>query len=374
MHHHTRVVVNLRAYQSNIRYLTNCLGAQSKLCAVVKADAYGHGLEQIAPAAVQAGADSLGIVDNWEAKLIRELGIPLPILRLRPALKEEAEEAAQWGVEEIAGSLQNAQIYSAIGAARKQPIGVHVQLDAGIGRMGMYASRQQSDLDALLALPGIKIKGVMTHFPCADEEDRSITKLQLQGFLNDVEAFKRQLPGDIILHASNSAALLRFPDAHLQMARAGIVSYGLKPDLSMEVPHELQPVMQWETKVVLVREVPKGASIGYGMTYKMPGDGRIALLPTGYADGYLRDFSNRTHVLIRGKRFPVVGRISMNLITVDVSDAPEIQEGEEVVLMGRQGNETISASELGKHASTIDYEIVCLIGRCNGKWRHYVSG
>ena len=373
MHHHTRVVVNLRAYESNIRYLTSRLGAQATLCAVVKADAYGHGLDQIAPAAVHAGVGCLGIVDNWEAKRIRELEIQLPILRLRPALFDEAEEAASWGVEELAGSLQNAQDYSAIGLGRSQPLRVHVKLDVGIGRMGVYASRQLDELNALLTLPGIKIHGVMTHFPCADEDDPSITQTQLNHFLNDIEAIKSKLPDDVMIHASNSAALLRFPSAHLQMARTGIVSYGLQPDVGMEIDAELQPVMQWQTRVVLVRDVPQGATIGYGMTYKMPLDGRIALLPTGYADGYLRDFSNRSHVLIRGKRFPVVGRISMNLITVDVSDGPDVKAGDEVVLMGKQANETIPACELARYANTIDYEIACLVGRCNKKWRHYVS-
>ncbi len=373
MHHHTRVVVNLRAYQTNIRLLKQRLGEKAKLCAVVKADAYGHGLDQIAPAAIEAGAHYLGVVDNWEIQRIRGLGIKQPVLRLRPSLQYEAEEAAEWGVDEIVGSLTNAQGYSLIGEKRAAPISVHIQLDAGIGRMGMYASRQMDDLKAILGLPGIIIRGVMTHFPCADEDDESITQNQLRGFLKDLEQIRELLPDDVMVHASNSAALLRFPNTHLQMARAGIMSYGLRPDVSMQIDLGLLQAMSWKTRVVLVRDVPKGAAIGYGMTYTMLRDGRIALLPTGYADGYLRSFSNKAHVLIRGRRFPVVGRISMNLITVDVSDGPEVTEGDEVVLMGSQGNETIVASELAEHANTIDYEISCIVGCCNDKRRHYVS-
>lgn len=373
MHHHTRVVVNLRAYQSNIRYLSQRLGPQTKLCAVVKADAYGHGLDEIAKAAVNSGAAYLGIVDNWEAQRICELGIRLPIIRLRPGLRDEVEEATQWGVEENAGSLQTAKTYSGIGEKIGRPVPTHIQLDVGIGRMGFYTEQQRSDLELALSLSGIQLKGVMTHFPSADNKDASISEKQLRQFLQNVEDLKAYLPKDVLLHASNSAALLRFPNAHLGMARAGIISYGLKPDLALEIPAELQPVMQWETKVVQVRDVPAGATVGYGMTHTMQQDGRIALLPTGYADGYLRDYSNRADVLVRGKRFPVVGRVSMNLITVDVSHDPKVQAGDDVILMGKQGNEAILASDLAKIANTIDYEIVCLIGRCNNKWLRYVS-
>ncbi|MBZ0257659.1 alanine racemase [bacterium] len=373
MHHHTRVVVNLRAYQSNIRFLSQRLSSQTKLCAVVKADAYGHGLDRIAPAAANSGAAYLGIVDNWEAQRIRELGIQLPIIRLRPGLRDEVEEATQWGVEENAGSLQTAKAYSEIGEKTGRPVPTHIQLDIGIGRMGFYTQLQRDDLDHALLLPGIQLKGVMTHFPSADNKDASVTEKQLSQFLQDVENLNSYLPKDVLIHTSNSTALLRFPNAHLGMARAGIISYGLKPDLAMEIPAELQPVMQWETKVVQVRDVPAGATVGYGMTHTMQQNGRIALLPTGYADGYLRVYSNRADVLIHGKRFPVVGRVSMNLITVDVSHDPKVQAGDVVILMGKQGNEAILASELAQIANTIDYEIVCLIGRCNKKWLHYVS-
>ncbi len=363
MIHHTRVLINPRAYENNIRYFA-ALSPHS-LCAVVKADAYGHGLRELAPVAVQAGAEYLGISDNWEAGEIRRLGLQCPILRLRPALRDECEEAQSWGVEELVGSLESAEMLSEIGKRSETPISIHVKIDAGMGRMSFSSPRQNQEIERICQLPGVRVKGLMTHFPCADEEDIELTKDQLKRFEELAHALTPILPKDVMWHTANSAATLRLPESHYSLTRVGIASYGLKPSPITPVPQDLHPVMSFQTRVAQLRELPKGSTIGYGMTYTSDRDMWLATLPVGYADGYLRDFSNRAYVLIQGVRCPVVGRITMNMIIVDVSGLPQVSIGDEAILMGRQGSEEISADELAQLANTINYEITCLFGKCS---------
>ncbi|MEW6234940.1 MAG: alanine racemase, partial [Candidatus Omnitrophota bacterium] len=348
--HHTRLCIHPRAYEHNIRYFTANTPPGVMICAVVKADGYGHGLKIIAPAAVRGGAHYLGVADNWEAELIRFLEIWLPIIRLRPALLEEAEAAADWELEEIAGTLESAQELSRLGERRGKPIPVHLKIDVGIGRMGFSLPRQLERIQEACRLAGIRVKGVMTHLPCADEKDLELTRSQLQRFEQEAGALDSILPPDVFWHAANSAACLRLPSSRHGMVRVGIAAYGLKPSPEVALPPELKPVMSWKTKVVLVRDMPKGSTVGYGMTHRLNRDARIATLPIGYANGFLRAFSNNAETLIRGKRCPVVGRISMNMTTVDVSDLPEAAAGDEAVLLGEQGEDRICAEELAKRA------------------------
>ncbi len=372
MYHHTRVFIDLGAFEKNIRFFKSTIPHSCRLCAVVKADAYGHGLYWIAPMAVCAGADVLGIVDNWEAKAIRDMDIQCPLIRLRPTILKEAKEALQWNVEECVGSLQSAQILSQLGERSNQPISIHLKLDTGIGRMGFSIPDRKIEIKKICQLPGIVIKGIMTHFPCADQEDLNITLNQLNRFNEDIHDLLNFLPQSIEYHTANSTACLQIPTSHKNMVRIGIASYGLKPSEYFKFPSSLKPVMSWKTTVVQVRDMPKGATIGYGMTYKLDQNRTIATLPIGYADGFLRDFSNNADVLIRGIRCPVVGRISMNMTTVDVTHLPSIQAGEEVVLLGKQLNDSITAEELAFRANTINYEITCLIGKCNIQWKKTV--
>lgn len=363
MKHHTRLYINLRAYENNLIHFSHHLPLSCQLCAVVKADAYGHGLEDIAPVAIEAEASVLGIADNWEAHAIRGLDIHHPILRLRPVTIDEAEEAQAWDVEEIVGTLDSARELSQLGEKSGHAIPVHIKIDTGIGRMGFPYPGQMDRIITLTQLPGIAIKGAMTHFPCADENDLTKTQTQLDQFQQITDELSPYLPQNTVWHVANSAACLRLPQSHFGMVRVGIASYGLHPS---EHPYgEIQPVMSWHTHVVQVRDLPSNATLGYGMTYRLKEAARIATLPIGYADGYLRTLSNKADVLIHGKRCPVVGRISMNMTTVDVTHIPDIMPGDDVVLLGQQEEEKITAEELAQKAGTINYEIACLAGRCN---------
>lgn len=365
MFHHTRVLIDLRAYEQNLRKIVSILPAGCKLCAVLKADAYGHGLELLAPVAQSVGVDAIAIVDNGEAETVRKLGIRCPLIRLRPTFPDEAAEAMQWGVEEVVGSLGEAVSLSQLAAKRNAPIPIHIALDAGMGRMGFTVSRQKEQIAQVCGLPNLRIRGVEAHFPCADEPDLSVTQSHGERFERACEEIRTLLPPGVLFHMANSAAIVRLPQSHLHLVRLGILSYGLPPSRYVPKMDEIEPVMSIVTRIAQIREVPQGSSIGYGMTFRLERDSRIAALPIGYANGYLRDFSNKACVLIHGMRCPVVGRISMDVINVNVGHVPEASPGDEAVLLGSQGTETITADELAEHAGTINYEITCLLGNIN---------
>lgn len=367
---HSSLTINTQAYQKNLIWLKQHLLKSVQLCAVVKADAYGHGLNALAPTAVQAGVDYLGITENHEAQAIRDARITVPIIRLRPALPDEAAEAIPFCVEEAIGSLQSAECLSKAAMNQNAVIPVHLKLDVGISRMGFHLPEQYEDIRRCISLPNVQIKGVMTHFPSADE-DETITAQQAMRFyelLDSLPISKERL----LIHTSNSAAALRLPQNQNQFVRVGIASYGLQPSSTFSLPDGLQPVMTWKTHIVQVRDVPASSTIGYGMTFMAQRDSRIATLPVGYANGYLRALSNNADVLIQGRRCPVVGKVSMNMITVDVTDLLDVKIGDEAVLFGTQGKETITLDELAERARTISYELACLIGACNAKSRVFV--
>jgi len=364
MNHHTQVCIDLRAFETNIRFFRSLLASPCRLCAVVKADAYGHGLKLLAPVALEAGADCLGIVDNWEAELIRNLNLSGPLIRLRPATAEEVREAAAWGIEEVVGSYESACAFAQLGRDRRTPVPVHLKLDIGINRMSFSFPHHREIIEQVCRMEGLAVRGVMTHFLVSDEDDLTVTLDQLNRFERETRALAPCLPSGTLIHAANSAACLRIPQSRLSMVRLGIALYGQNPSPCVKLPPVLQPVMSWKTRIVLIRTVPQASTIGYGMTYQTVQSQRIATLPVGYADGYVRTPSYRLEVLIRGVRCPVVGRVSMDMTTVDVTHVPEVQEGDEVVLMGRQGSEQITTDELACNAGTISYEITCRIGSC----------
>lgn len=363
MYHHTRVFIDLAVFEANLRLLSSLLPPGCRLCAVVKADAYGHGLAQVAPLAIRAGASYLAIAENWEARIVREMEIEVPILRLRPATADEVDEGLAWRIEEVVGSLAAAQRLSQVGERRQQRIPVHLSLDVGISRMCFPFPYSKEEIERVLEMPGIEVVGVMAHYPGADEEDVAQTEQQITQFEQGTEALfgERRL----LFHTANSAAGLAYPRSTMQMVRFGIACYGYAPSEAIRLPEGIRPVMTWKSTIVEIRRVPAGSTIGYGRTCLLREARQIATLPIGYADGYLRAFSNQASVLVHGVRCPVVGRVSMDMVTVDISEAGAVAVGEETILLGQQGQEVITAEELARLAQTIHYEILCLAGQCN---------
>jgi alanine racemase len=361
--HHVEVRVSCANFRNNIRYLRE-FTAPAKLCVVMKANAYGHGLAALAPVAVEAGADILGICTNPEAEIIRRLGLNIPLLRLRMALESELEESVRdLDIEEQAGSLETAQWLSSAGLRRGRPVSVHLDIDTGMGRSGFFPEQVDAIREAM-RLPGLRIAGIMTHFPAADSRDLTQTHAQLERigrFCDEVG-----LPDTALVHTHNSAATVRLTHQRRAMVRVGAACYGVRTSTDFENPPQLKPVMSFRTWVAQVRNVPKGRTVGYGGLYTTSRDTRIASLPVGFGEGYPRALFNKGVVLIHGTRCPVIGRVSLNILTIDVTDlAADVRPGDEAVLIGTQGAEEITFEEMADRFASVHTEINLMAGSLN---------
>jgi alanine racemase len=362
--HHVEVLVSRGKFFGNIQYLRQ-LAAPSKLCVVMKANAYGHGLEALAPVAVEAGADMIGICTNPEAETIRRLGLKIPLLRLRMALEREMEESVrELDIQEQVGSSEAAAWLSAAGVRRGRPVDAHLDIDTGMGRSGFFPE-QLDEIRQAMRLPGLRIAGVMSHFPTADASELAQTNAQIE----EMERLCGELglPGDVLVHTHNSAAAVRLTKHAKAMVRVGAACYGVRTSRAFENPAELKPVMSFRTWVAHVRDVPKGRTVGYGGLFTTARDSKIASLPVGFGEGYPRALFNKGLVLIHGTRCPVIGRVSLNLLTIDVTDLnSQVRPGDEVVLIGSQGDEEVTFEEMADRFSSVHTEIHLMAGGLNG--------
>lgn len=363
--HHIQVTVSRPAFAANIRYLRDRV-APAQLCVVMKANAYGHGLEALAPTAVAAGAHYIGICTNPEAATIRHLGLDVKLLRLRMALPEELEESIdQLQIEEQVGSMEVADYLSTAGIQRGREIPVHINIDTGMGRSGFFTTKLEQ-IQKVCRLPGLRIVGVMTHFATADGQDLAMTEKQLAAFNHLCHHLHDFLPDGVLTHTHNSAATIRLPAQRNHLVRIGAACYGVRTSQAFSNPSELKPVMSVKTRVAQVRSVPAGTTIGYGSLYTTQRDSLIASLPVGFGEGYPRSLFNKGIVLIHGHRCPVVGRVSLNITTVDVTDLPQaVRWGDEAVLIGCQGQAEITFEELADKFQSVHTEINLMAGLMN---------
>lgn len=351
----TYVWVDISQYMNNLKAIRGSLSPRVKLMAVVKADAYGHGLVPVARAAQQAGADYLGVAIAEEGILLRQAEVSLPILVLSGLQIEGMLEAVRYGLTLCCFTqkhiLNAAAIASSLGVSAK----LHIKFDTGMNRVGV---RDKTELQEILTLissfPHLSLEGAFTHFSCADSPDSTFTDAQLDRFL----ALSSLLPNGLLLHAANSAALLSRKDCQFGMVRAGICSYGYPP-VPTDLP--LKPVLSWKAEVNHVKEIDTGDAVSYGAQFIASQSMRIATLAVGYGDGFLRAFSGKASVLLNGIRCPVLGRVCMDQIMVDVSRVGMVQVGDSAVLIGCDDNSCISADELAKLADTISYEVLLSI-------------
>ena len=356
------VEIDLGALRHNYHQALARLGPGTSVVGVVKSDAYGHGMVPVAREMAACGAAFLAVSKYWEARELRENGIELPILVLLGLEPQEVEDAIRSRVRPAVFRLDHARRISEGATRLGMPAPVHIKVDTGMGRLGVPVDELHALLTELKALPGIILEGVLSHFAVADETDKSYSEYQVAKFrqaLQMVAASGFDIP---YAHISNSAGILDLPHAHFQLVRPGIMLYGSPPSMELDQPAELLPVMAFKSNILQLKEVPAGHPIGYGRTYVTEKTTKIATVPVGYDDGYSRLLSNRGSVLVRGRRTPVVGRVSMNVITLDVTHIPAVKEDDEVVLLGAQGNERISAEELADLSGTISYEVYCSIG------------
>ncbi|AEE97349.1 alanine racemase [Mahella australiensis] len=362
---HSWAEIRLTDIAYNIAQLRRCIGDDTLFMAVVKADGYGHGAYRVAQTAIDAGARWLGVAIAEEGAELRDKGIDAPILVLGGIMPYEAEEVVASGLCQTVFSLDVAKALSDASVKQGKSADVHIKVDTGMGRVGVRPGLELEQLiEGLVGLPGINITGMFTHFAESDACDKSFTKYQMSLFVQAINQAKAMNVGPLILHAANSAAVIDYTDAHFNMVRGGISIYGYYPSNEINNPQkiDLKPALSWKARVVYVKDVPAGTPISYGRTFTTQRSSKIATISAGYADGYRRQLSNKGCVLIRGNRAPVIGRVCMDQFMVDVTDIPGVVTGDEVVLIGRQGNETITADELAELCDTISYEILTSIG------------
>lgn len=356
----TYVEVDLAAIRDNVRTLVGALSPVTRLFAVVKADGYGHGAVPVARTALAAGANGLAVALAEEGRTLREAGIEAPILVLSPTMRGQVGLVAEYGLEPSVFDLGTCQALAQQAQERRTVIRVHLKVDTGMGRVGIPYSGPVVELAGHIArLPGIELFGLMTHLADADHEDQAYTERQWERFLDVIEALRVAGLLPPVIHAANSAGALRFPGLQCDLVRAGIALYGLDPYPGSP---PLRKALSLKTRVSMVKRVPAGFTVGYGHTYETRVPTTLASLPIGYADGYPRGLSNRGVALLHGRRVPVVGRVSMDQVVLGLPPDLDAAVDDEVVLLGEQGDDAISAGEWAAWLDTIHYEVVTRIG------------
>lgn len=356
------VEINLDSLRFNLRQLKKDLSIETMIMAVVKADAYGHGVEPVTKVLVEEGVDRLGVALPEEGVQLREAGFRLPIHVLGELMPEQYELMIEHDLVPTIAKKETLDALNKVAETRGISKKIHIKLDTGMGRIGLNTEEAVDFIKYAKDLKNIEIEGLMTHFASADEEDKEYTYYQWEKFnyvIRELEEIGIEIP---IKHAGNSATVIDLLEFQLNMVRPGIALYGLPPSSEVRTV-ELKPVLSWKARVDFLKEVPPGAGISYGLTFFTERKSKIATIPLGYADGYSRLLSNKAYVLINGQKAPIRGRICMDQFMIDVTDIPGVKVGDELVLIGNQEGETITATELADIIGTINYEVLCNISQ-----------
>ena len=349
--------VDLQALRSNFHQATENLPDGLPTIAIVKANAYGHGAVPVSQTLVKEGACILGVATVLEARELREAGIEGRILILGRMVAEEIPAALRWQTEITLHHSEMADLLSATAAAKGVTVPVHIKVDTGMTRLGFDRQTARKEIERISSLPGLDLKCVYTHFANADLADQEFTETQIRRF-QELRSSLAETQSGTCCHLANSAAILTGKSPEGAVVRPGLMLYGSSPSPAIDTG-KIEPILSWKCRIVQVRDVPEGVGISYGHDYFTSRPSRIATVAVGYADGYMRCLTNKAQVLVRGKRAPVVGRVTMDMTMVDITDIPDAAVGDEVVLIGKQGDDTITAEELAAWADTINYEIFC---------------
>jgi len=353
--------VDLAALRENLAWIRHRVGPRVRIMTVVKADAYGHGLKQIAALLMQSGTDVFGVANLAEAQAIRSVGQGWPILMLGAALPEEVEPALREDVMPTISTLREAARFSAAASKLRKTARIHIKVDTGMGRLGAAPEAVRHLLKQATRLPGLKVCGLYTHYASA-EDDAAFSRKQRERFQQLLESLLKMGWNFEFIHANNSAAVLLEQASIFNTVRPGLLVYGVSPpgkrSADPAFKGQLRPALAWKCRVSLIKRIAKGTALSYGRSFIAPRPMRVATLTAGYGDGYLRSGSNRAQVLIRGKQCPIVGRITMDQMIADVSALPAVREGDEVVLIGSQGRGSITAGELAEWCGTVPWEVL----------------
>lgn len=347
--------------QYNCETVKKIVGDKVKVCAVVKANGYGHGVVETSKACLAAGAEFLAVAMLTEAMELREAGFTCPILILGWTPEEGYELAIAQQIRLAIFDVEEAKRLNAKALAMGQKALVHLKLDTGMSRIGFQADEAGlATAQAIMEMDGIVVEGIFSHFSKADEADKTFARKQLATF----QQFNQQLEERTgvripIRHMAASAAIIDLPEGHLDMVRPGIMLYGFQPSAEMHNKADLKPALVWKARVGRVQKLPAGRLIGYNGTFELKEDTLVATVPVGYADGYNRLLSNYGYVLCQGKKLPIIGKVCMDQFMVDASQVPQLQAGDEVTLLGVDGDVSITVTEMASMLKTIEHEIVC---------------
>lgn len=357
----TIAVIDREALRHNYRQIRSNISQATKVLAVVKANAYGHGDVETATVLQGLGCEYFGVAMPEEGIRLRESGISMPILILGGVFPNQLKEVFEFGLTPVVFDLNTLRLINEFAANKGLIKNIHLKLDTGMGRLGI---RPQDVLLLVQELSGarhIRIEGLLSHFAEAEDEDKSFSKKQLGEFLNAAQSLRDAGISPPLLHMANSAAIVDYKDAGFNLVRPGLMLYGAYPSERLMKNIDLKPALALKTRVLSLKKIDAGSSVSYGRRFVAKRNSVVAVLPIGYADGYMRSLSNKSSVLIRGKRAPVAGVICMDLTMCDVTDIPDVSEHDEAVLLGSQGSERITAEEIASLAGTIPYEVLCNI-------------
>lgn len=358
----TWIEVDLNAIAHNLKAVKRKVGSETKILAIVKADAYGHGAVKISQTLVDNGVDMLGVAFLEEGIDLRESNINIPILVLNPVLSEQIEDVLKYSLGVTVCNLDIAKELSETAKRYCRNTRIHVEIDTGMGGSGVSPDKALSFVRELQLIENLEIEGVFTHFNSSEEKDKSFSHEQNKIFKEAVKELENEKIKIPLIHAANSAAILDLSDSYFNMVRPGLILYGIFPSTYVSKNIDIKPAMSLKTRIINLKLLDSGSTIGYGRTFEILKQTTVATIPVGYKDGFSRYFSNLGKVLINGKRSSIVGRVCMDRCFIDVSNLPDVEIGSEVVLYGNQNNETISIESAAELIGTIPYEIVCNIG------------
>ncbi|MBP1655032.1 MAG: Alanine racemase [Bacteroidetes bacterium] len=367
--HATRAEISLAAFRSNIDAVRAYAQPGVSVMAVVKANAYGHGAVRMAAEAVAHGVERLAVARYHEGIELREGGVTAPILVFEATQVEHVPTALGYGLDL---TIMNRQGLEAVASAARRsgaPARVHVKVDTGMGRLGVADQLAADFVEQAAREQGVEVIGVYSHFATSEDPDRTFAEAQVKRFEAVLEEVGRRKIEVALRHMANSGAIMRMPEAHFDLVRPGIMLYGYPPGHGMPERFPVRPVMSLRSRVSYLKYVDAGVSISYGRRYFTGGRTAIATIPVGYADGYFRPLTNRSSVIIRGRRYPVVGTICMDHIMADLGAVTDVQEGDAVTLIGTDGAESISGWDVAEILGTIPYEVTCAI--TSRVWRRY---
>jgi alanine racemase len=354
--------VNLKALEFNYRQIQKKIPKGVNILAVVKADAYGHGAIPVSLKLEKLGVEYLGVAISDEGVELRKGGVKAPILILGGIYKEDGDRVLQYNLTPVVFQREHLKALTKAAERRQRKVKVHLKVDTGMGRLGVPMDHWAPFLEELNRFPRIEIEGILSHFSMSNGKE-TFTARQWKEFQRAIGMAKEMGVSWKYLHMANSATLTAFPHYSGNLVRPGIMLYGSCPSPRLKRLIRLKPVMTLKTHIHFLKSIPPGAKISYGGTFVTKRESLIATLPIGYADGYNRHLSNQGEVLVRGKRAPIVGTVCMDFVMVDVTEIPNVSSGDEVVLVGKQGRQSITAEEIAKRINSISYEVLCSIGK-----------